>query len=116
MESFRTAAQGEQEPLPLSLRFWQQSPEEGEVFTAMSGLNNPNTGVIADAAPMIIRRVIGSAATCATVLEPLKVVTSRIKDITLVDRDGVTITFEDGRAVTVSLEALIRECPVPGVE
>ena len=112
----RKPAQGEQEPLPLSLRFWQQSPEEGEVFTAMSGLNNPNTGVIADAAPMIIRRVIGSAATCATVLEPLKVVTSRIKDITLVDRDGVTITFEDGRAVTVSLEALIRECPVPGVE
>ena len=112
----RKPSKEEPEPLPLSLRFWQQSPEVCEVFTAMGGLNNPNTGVIADAAPMIIRRVIGSAATCATVLEPIKSATSRIKDITLVDRDGVTISFQDGRAVTVSLEALIRECPVPKVE
>jgi hypothetical protein len=57
---------------PVRLALWQLPIEGSEVYTGMTGMGNPNTAVIPDAAPSLFTRVRGKTASFVTVLEPYK--------------------------------------------
>ncbi len=57
---------------PVHLALWQCPIPNSEIYTGLTGLNNPNTGRVPDAAPSLFVRTRGTAARFVTVLEPYK--------------------------------------------
>jgi len=103
--------QGKREnPQAVKLAFWQLPVKGGQVFTGTTGQNNPNTLIIPDAAPSLLHRAKAKAAQFATVLEPHKG-TPRVKGIETAE-GGVTILFDDGPALTVTLDELLERYAV----
>lgn len=74
-------------PQPLGLALWQLPVGGSSVFTASTGLNNPNTFQMPAAAPSLITRAHGKSATFVTVLEPFK--------------EGPTVTSIEGNSETL---------------
>ena len=59
-------------PNPVHLALWQLTPKEAEAFTAVTGMNNPNTMEVPAAAPSLISRTQGQSVSYVTVLEPFR--------------------------------------------
>jgi hypothetical protein len=57
---------------PVKLALWQLPIEGSEAFTGITGMNNPNTTRVPDAAPTLFTRVRGKTASFVTVLEPYR--------------------------------------------
>lgn len=57
---------------PVHLALWQLPPAESEIYTAVTGMNNPNTGEVPSPAPTLISRSKGKSALFVTVLEPFR--------------------------------------------
>jgi hypothetical protein len=55
---------------PAGLALWQLAPDGAEFFTGKTGMNNPNTLIVPDAAESMFSRVIAPVAEFITVLEP----------------------------------------------
>jgi hypothetical protein len=96
---------------PIGLALWQLPVNGGEVYTGITGLNNPDTMVIPEAAPTLIHRVRGRSADFCTVLEPHKG-KPRVAYIEAA-AGGVTVIWTDGQRLTLSLDGLIRQYAVP---
>lgn len=84
----------------VGLALWQL-PTSGEMFTATTGMNNPNTSILPDAAPTLIHRVRGKTAEFATVLEPHQGA-SRVAKVERAGT-GVKVTLKSGETFAVSL-------------
>lgn len=93
---------------PLSLALWQLPMEKSEVFTGVTGLNNPNTTRIPDAAPTLITRARGKGASFVTVLEPYKDKPA----VTGIEGDGDRILIHRGTKQTeIRREDLLQKTP-----
>jgi len=86
---------------PVNLGLWQLSSAEGEVYTGITGMNNPNTTRVPDEAPSLFHRVEGSNVRFVTVLEPYR----DQPTVTGIESDGKTLTIaRGGGQETVALE------------
>jgi hypothetical protein len=90
---------------PAFLNFWHGGAS-GEYYSGATGLNNPNTMMMPDAAPSIFHRARGKAADFWTVLEPTKG-TSRIKSVAPGRKSGVSIVFTDGTRADYNMDDLL---------
>ena len=91
----------------VRLDFWQPVAPGGELYSGVTGMNNPNTRTVPDTAPSVFQRVKAKNATFVTVLEPSK----GKPTVTGVTHDGsgtATITLEGGAKITLSLDELIK--------
>jgi hypothetical protein len=57
---------------PVHLALWQAPVANSEIYTGTTGLNNPNTTRMPDAAPSLFTRARGKTVSFVTVLEPYK--------------------------------------------
>ena len=71
-------------PEPVHLALWQLAPDKAEIYTATTGMNNPNTAEVPSPAPSLISRARGKTVSFITVLEPW--------------RDKPTVTGLEGNA------------------
>jgi hypothetical protein len=71
-------------PEPVHLALWQLPPAGAEIYTATTGMNNPNTAEVPSPAPSLISRARGKSVSFITVLEPW--------------RDKPTVTGLEGNA------------------
>lgn len=106
-----SAAAPAPEPRPL-LDLWQTPPAGSEAFVCATGMNNPNTMVVPDAAPTLITRVRGKTASFVTVLEPGKGA-ARVKTVEALGADGVRVTLAEGERVELSMAQLLRAYATP---
>jgi len=107
--SSATAAKAEKAgtPLPAAhLALWQLPVKGGTAYIGKTGMNNPNTMTIPDAAPSLFHRVRGRAAVYVTVLEPHRG-TPRVASIRPSGKDGVTVVLTDGKTIQTSLAKLL---------
>jgi len=79
-------------PEPVHLALWQLSPT-AEIFTAVTGMNNPNTLEVPAPAPTLISRARGKTAMFVTVLEPFR----DKPTVTGLSGDAEKFTIERGR-------------------
>jgi hypothetical protein len=88
------------------LDFWQLPITASEVYIGQTGLNNPQTATMPEAAPSVLHRVRGTQVEFATVLEPHRG-KPRVKHI---KGNGatVTITLDSGRQIAINLDELQR--------
>lgn len=86
-------------PSPIHLALWQLPVAGSEVFTGITGMNNPNTAKIPDAAPTLLTRTRGKSATFVTVLEPYK--------------DSPTITGIEGNQEALTLHRKSGSLTIP---
>jgi len=89
---------------PLMLDLWQLPIAGGQVFTGLTGLNNPQTATMPDAAPSVLHRVRGTQVEFATVLEPHRG-KSRVKHIKG-SGAAVTVTLDSGQQIAFDLDDL----------
>lgn len=94
-----------------SLNLWQLPVSGGEIFSGVTGLSNPNRATYPDYAPSLFHRVKAKTAEFTTVLEPAKG-KSRIQSVEAGAKGGVTVIFNDGKKLAVTLDELIRKYPV----
>ena len=87
-------------PDPVHLALWQLPPAGSEVFTATTGMNNPNTAEVPSATPSLITRVKGKTVSFVTILEPFR----EKPAVTGVSGDAEKITIQRG-GKTVSISA-----------
>lgn len=95
-----------QPPPTVGLRLWHAAPAGAEFYTGTTGLNNPNTGNMPEAAPSLFSRVRAREARFATVLEPHRG-ESTVTAVTAAEGNGITISLAGGDSVTIALEALL---------
>ena len=86
---------------PVHLGLWQLSSVPGEVYTGVTGMNNPNTTRVPDEAPSLFHRVEGRQARFVTVLEPYR----EQATVTGIGIKGSILTIHrGGQSETVALE------------
>ncbi|MHC4398468.1 MAG: alginate lyase family protein [Planctomycetota bacterium] len=103
----RDDAERQGQTLPAAmLDFRQLRVAGGEVFTGLTGLNNPNKAAMPDEAPSVLHRVRAARAEFAAVLEPHR---GRPR-VERIEGSGaaVTIRLDDGQRLTVDLDDLCR--------
>ncbi len=86
-------------PAKTGLALWQLPLPDGEVYTGITGMNNPNTGKTPDAAPSLIARARGKAVYFVTVLEPFK----DSPKITGIDGDFKKLTIHLGATERITI-------------
>lgn len=103
----REEAKRRNETLPaVMLDLWQLPVTGGQLYTGLTGLNNPQTAKMPEAAPSVLHRVRGAQVEFATVLEP-----HRGKSrITQIKGSGaaVTVTLDSGQQIAFDLKDLHR--------
>ncbi|MBI3987887.1 MAG: alginate lyase family protein [Lentisphaerae bacterium] len=94
---------------PARLALWQW-PNEGELYTGLTGMINPNTAIIGDAAPSLFHRIRGKTAEYMTVLEPHK----GVSRIAAVDAGAgqLTVSLTNGKKIVVNWDDLIKRYAV----
>ena len=91
------------QPLPPVKLYFRQLPiAGGAVYTALTGMNNPNTFIVPDASPTVITRAHGTTVNFLTVLEPATG-PSQVKSIAQ-DGNGIAVTLTNGKRMAFSLE------------
>jgi len=83
------------EPSPAHLALWQIAPDRAAHYTAVTGMNNPNTNQLAAPAPTLLTRWQGKEGVLVTVLEPHRG-EPRVTGVSF-SRDAVTITLRDAK-------------------
>lgn len=91
-----------------ALELWQLPVPGGEVFTGMTGLNNPNRATFPDYAPSLFHRVRAARAEFVTVLEPCKGA-PRVESVAASADGGVEIRLREGALRVPGLDALVRQ-------
>jgi len=92
------------------LALWQLPVASAEIFTGITGLNNPNTARMPDAAPSLFTRVGGKSATFVTVLEPYR----STPRVTGIEQLGGQLTVKaGGQSFTLQLREWIDPKPKP---
>ncbi len=86
------------------LRLWHRTTA-GEIYCAVTGMNNLQTRIIPDRAPSLIHRVRGKTVTYATVLAPHRGQVP-VTDVRWHNHGGVTIDFADSKTVRVNWQLL----------
>jgi hypothetical protein len=94
------------------LDLWQLPVAAGEVYSGVTGLNNPNTKTYPDTAPTLFHRVRAGAAAFATVLEPRQGA-ARVRSIEPLGVAGVAVQFQDGHTVRIEMDAILAAHAVP---
>ena len=88
---------------PAFLALWQLPTPGGTCYLAETGMNNPNTMTIPDAAPTLITRSVrGKTATFWTVLEPYRAAPAVTGVEAAPGGRGVVVTLHDGPPLTVT--------------
>ncbi len=103
----RVEGRGETKPPRARLAFWQSRTDDSRIYSAVTGLNNPNTRVVPDAAPTLIQRMRAKDFDRVTVLEPHR----GEPRVTAVDAPApgvATLTLAGGRKIALALDELIR--------
>ena len=95
---------------PMALVLRQLPVPGGELYTCLTGLNNPNTHECPSAVPSLLHRVKGKSAEFATVLEPCRGA-SRVQSVAPRPGGGMVVTLSDGRRIEASLEQWIASAP-----
>jgi len=90
------------------LDLWQLPVAGGEVYTGLTGMNNPNTATMPDAAPSLFHRVRGAGAVFVTVLAPHQG-NSPVAGVSAEGQVGVVVSLRDGRKLTLSLDELLKK-------
>lgn len=106
-EQVAKPGKGEAKPEPVHLDLWQIGPEDGEAYTALTALNNPNNKTIYDEAPALIRRAKGRTASFVTVLAPRREAQG-VQSVEPEGKEGVKIILSGGRTLRLSLEDLLK--------
>ncbi len=101
-------ASSEEKLPPVKLSLWQNNSAAGELYTGITGLNNPNTGFTPDKVPSLFHRIRGKTAEFATVLEPHKGKTL-IQSVQFPSQSSVKIAWADGSQTEMALDALLKE-------
>jgi len=98
--------EAETEPASGSgLELWSLPVSGGIYYRGITGMNNPDTSTLADAAPTVIQRAMGKAVDFVTVLEPRKD-GSAVRTVAAKD-GGVEVTLADGRKLAWSLDDVL---------
>ena len=86
---------------PVNLALWQAPVANSEIYTGTTGLNNPNTTRMPDAAPTLFTRARGKTVSFVTVLEPYKEKPS----VTSIEADAENLTImRNGKPTRISLK------------
>lgn len=95
----------------LRLALWQLPLQGGNVYAGKTGMNNPQTATVPDAAPSLFHRVSGKTVTYLTVLEPYGE-TPNVTAIAPVRDDGVLVTLANGKQISCTLNGLLKQYAV----
>jgi len=91
-------------PAPVNLALWQLPAKGSEIFTAVTGMNNPNTSEVPSAAPSLISRVQGKSVSFVTLLEPFR----EKPTVTGLTGDAEKFTIERaGKSLTLSAKDFV---------
>ncbi len=94
-----------------ALELWQLPIAGGEVFTGVTGLNNPNTKTYPDTAPSLFHRVRGRSVEFCTVLDPRKG-QSHVKAVQTGAGGGIAVELQNGKRVNFTLDDWIKRYAV----
>ncbi len=90
-----------------ALDLWQLPVTGGEVFTGITGINNPNTKTYPDQAPSLFHRARGQSVEFCTVLDPHKG-QPHVRAVRAGRSGGITLELPGGRQVSFTLEEMIK--------
>ena len=90
----------------IFLNFFQPVDPETKVYTAVTGMNNPKTGMVPDATQTVITRKKGKKAVFLTVLEPCRG-KSKIESVNRQSPEKISIKLKNGKKITVDLAELL---------
>ena len=92
----------------VGLNLWQMPIDDSTAYLGVTGMNNPNTKTVPDAASSLIRRVKANVAHFVTVLEPTRG-ESKVASVKAIPGDaeddavGVRVKLEDGSMIEWSI-------------
>ena len=104
----RQQGEGKDAAAKVALALWQLPLKGSEVYFCATGMNNPNTATIPDAAPTLIHRVRARTVEFFTVLEPHKGA-PRVTGLETT-RDGhIQVILADNTRLSLSMAELVKQ-------